>query len=44
VGALVQEAMRKKWFGEKAFSARLSEERLVAAVNDTALAPVSAPD
>jgi DNA-binding transcriptional LysR family regulator len=27
VGALVQEAMRKKWFGDKAISARLAEEK-----------------
>jgi DNA-binding transcriptional LysR family regulator len=30
LGALVQEAMRKKWFGEKAASARLAEEKLAA--------------
>jgi hypothetical protein len=27
VGALVREAMRKKWFGKKAIAARLAEER-----------------
>jgi len=30
LGALVQEAMCKKWFNEKAISTRLTEERLVA--------------
>jgi LysR family transcriptional regulator, hydrogen peroxide-inducible genes activator len=30
VGALVQEAMRKKWFGDKAISARLAEQRQAA--------------
>ncbi len=30
LGALVQEAMRKKWFGERATSARLAEEKLAA--------------
>ena len=30
VGALVQEAMRKRWFGDKAISARRTEERLAA--------------
>jgi LysR family hydrogen peroxide-inducible transcriptional activator len=29
VGALVREAMRKKWFGNKAIAARLAEERAV---------------
>jgi hypothetical protein len=28
VGALVREAMRKKWFGNKAIAARLAEESL----------------
>jgi DNA-binding transcriptional LysR family regulator len=31
VGALVQEAMRKKWFGDMAISARLTEEKHVGA-------------
>jgi hypothetical protein len=35
VGALVQEAMRKKWFGEKAISARLAEERQATRENET---------
>lgn len=30
LGALVQEAMRKRWFGERAISARLTEERYAA--------------
>jgi hypothetical protein len=31
VGALVREAMRKRWFGHKAISARLTEEKYAGA-------------
>jgi hypothetical protein len=33
VGALVREAMRKKWFGNKAIAAQLAEQRLAPAKN-----------
>jgi hypothetical protein len=31
VGALVREAMRKKWFGSKAIAARVAQEDLAGA-------------
>jgi LysR family hydrogen peroxide-inducible transcriptional activator len=34
VGALVQEAMRKKWFGDKALAARMAQEKHAIAVQD----------
>jgi DNA-binding transcriptional LysR family regulator len=35
VGALVREAMRKKWFGDKAIAARLAEETAACATKDS---------
>jgi LysR family hydrogen peroxide-inducible transcriptional activator len=35
VGALVREAMRKKWFGSKAIAARLAEENLTGATKSS---------
>jgi hypothetical protein len=34
VGALVREAMRKKWFGNKAIAARVAQESLVAGATE----------
>src|SRR5499427_5125065 len=38
VGALVREAMRKKWFGSKAIAARLAEENLAGSTDSKRLA------
>jgi LysR family transcriptional regulator, hydrogen peroxide-inducible genes activator len=38
VGALVREAMRKKWFGSKAIAARLAEEGVASRAKSTRLA------
>ena len=38
VGALVREAMRKKWFGSKAIAARLAEENLAGSRDSKRLA------
>jgi DNA-binding transcriptional LysR family regulator len=35
VGALVREAMRKKWFGTKAIAARLAEETVATAAKNS---------
>src|ERR1051325_1925423 len=37
-GALVREAMRKKWFGSKAIAARLAEENLAGSTDSKRLA------
>jgi LysR family hydrogen peroxide-inducible transcriptional activator len=37
VGALVREAMRKKWFGKKAIAARLAQESVAGATKDSNL-------